>query len=172
MIRINNLSMIFAFIALNCLFVEPKAQNKIVGVVTDSITGETLPFVSIYLKGATFGTMTDNSGKFSMNVPLTAQHFYASSIGYKEKTIAIREFKHSNLKIQLTPLSYAISGVVVKPKKRKYLKKGNPAVEFVKKVIASKDLHDPLHKLYFQYEQDENITIALNNFQKEKNKIL
>ncbi|MHB9140714.1 MAG: DUF5686 family protein, partial [Paludibacter sp.] len=77
-----------------------------------------------------------------------------------------------SLKILLSPTSYDISEVVVKPKKHKYKKKGNPAVDFVKRVIASKEKYNPLNKPYYQYEHYEKINIALNNFQKEKNKAL
>ena len=44
-----------------------KAQNTIIsGIVTDSITGETLPYVSVILKGTTIGTTTDDDGKFTV----------------------------------------------------------------------------------------------------------
>ena len=155
---------------LNYAFVETTAQYKVKGIVTDSLTGEVLPFISIQLKGTAIGAMTDNSGKFSLSVPFSAQLLSATSIGYKQKSIMLSNAKHGILKIQLSPTSYRITEVVVKSSKKKYKKKGNPAVEFVQKVIISKKLHDPLNKDYYQYEHDEKINIALNNFQKDKNK--
>lgn len=39
-------------------------QNTIIkGIVTDSITGEGLPYVSLIFKGTTIGTATDGDGK-------------------------------------------------------------------------------------------------------------
>ena len=34
------------------------------GIVKDSITGEPLPFVSVYFDGSTIGAMTDDNGAF------------------------------------------------------------------------------------------------------------
>ena len=168
----NYLSFTLAFLLINCFITEINAQNKIIGIVTDSLTHEALPFISVSLKGTTMGSMTDNSGKFILMAPVNSKFISLKSIGYKNKTISLSNQKLMNLKIQLSPTSYNISEVVVKPKKHKYKKEGNPAVDFVKRVIASKEQYNPLNKPYYQYEHYEKINIALNNFQKEKNKVL
>ena len=36
------------------------------GIVKDSVTGEALPFVSVYFDGSTIGAMTDDNGAFSL----------------------------------------------------------------------------------------------------------
>jgi len=172
MTRNNYLLLVIFIFLFNCFSFKTNAQNKINGIVTDSISGEPLPFISIYLKGTTNGTMTDNSGKFSISVPDNTSLLYASSIGYKEKPLILRTGRNNNLRIQLAPTDYKISEVTVKPKKRKYSKKGNPAVDFVKKVISSKNQHNPFNKEYYQFQHTEKIDIAINNFQKEKNKNL
>jgi len=164
--------LIISLLMLNSVFLEATAQNKITGIVTDSITKEPLPFISILVKGTTIGTITDNSGKFALTVPSKSKSISLISIGYKEKSIALTDQKISNLKIQLNRASYAMSEVVIKPKREKYKKKGNPAVDFAKRVIASKAKYDPRNKDYYQYEHYEKINIALNNFQKDKNKHL
>ena len=169
MYRKKYLSIIIVLLLLTCFGGVTKAQNKIKGVVTDSITGDPLPFISVFIKGSTVGTMTDNSGKFSLSVPYSTKLISISSIGYREKTISISTLKNATLKIQLATASYKMSEVIIKPKKRKYQKKGNPAVDFVKKVIESKNQHNPYNKAYYHYEHDEEINIALNNFQREKN---
>jgi hypothetical protein len=170
--RNKSTSLIVLLLLINFISFKASAQNKITGLVTDSLTGEAIPFISIQLKGTSIGTMTDNSGKFSLSVPYSAHLLSAGSIGYKEKTVILKSSKNSYLKIQLARRSYNISEVIIKHKKRKYSKKGNPAVEFVMKVIASKDRYNPYNKEYYRYEQDEKINIALNNFRKEKNKKL
>jgi len=163
---------ILLFLLLNYTSFETKAQNKITGIVTDSLTGVALPFVSIQFIGTSVGVMTDNSGKFKLSIPITARLIGVSSIGYKSKTIVVGTFKRNYLKIQLAAKSYSMSEVVVRIKKRKYSKKGNAAVDFVLKAIRSKDQYSPLNKDFYQYEQDEKINIALNNFQQDKNKKL
>ena len=54
--------------------------------------------------------------------------------------------------------------VVVKPKKEKYSKKENPAVKFVKQVIASRESNDPRNHDYFQYDQYEKMVFAMNDY--------
>ena len=63
-------------------------------------------------------------------------------------------------------------GENVKPKKEKYSKKNNPAVDFVKKIMAQRELTDPRRNDYYNYNKYERITIALNNFDSNKDKNL
>ena len=113
---------------LNCFFATVKAQNIIKGIVTDSISNEPLPFVSVSLKGSTLGIMTDNTGRFTLKVPAGQQILTVSSITYREKSISISNIKLNVLKIQLFRKSYSMSEVVVKRRNLRYRKKGNPAL--------------------------------------------
>ena len=47
------------------------AQNIVTGSVKDD-TGQTLPGVSVVVKGTTTGTVTDINGNFSLSVPANA----------------------------------------------------------------------------------------------------
>lgn len=76
---------------LMCLFCFQNiyAQQKtITGTVTDS-NGEALIGVSIKVKGATLGTVTDLDGNFSLNVPSDARAIEAVYIGMKTTEAAI-----------------------------------------------------------------------------------
>jgi hypothetical protein len=146
-------------------------QNKITGLVTDSLTKQPIPFVSVYFEGTTSGAMTDNSGKFLLSIPIKANILEISSVGYRKKSINISSLlKFQNLKIQLCQSTVALNEFIVKPKREKYKKKGNPAVEFVRKVIADKNKFNPLNKPYFHYRHYEKISIALNDFHSSKKK--
>ena len=117
-----------------------KAQNTIIsGIVTDSITGETLPYVSVILKGTTIGTTTDDDGKFTLTTSSNARTLSVSYLGYTEKELKVAIGKKNYFKIPLAPSSIDLGEVIVKPKKEKYSKKENPAVAFVKKVIESRE---------------------------------
>lgn len=72
--------------------------------------------------------------------------------------------KTNNLKIKLAPNGITLNEVVVKPKKEKYSKKENPAVKFVKQVIASRESNDPRNHDYFQYDQYEKMVFAMNDY--------
>lgn len=66
-----------------------QAQNlTVTGVVTDSSTGETVPFASIRVDGTTTGGMTDLDGLYSISAPADAVLIF-SSIGYKDARVEI-----------------------------------------------------------------------------------
>lgn len=139
-------------------------QTEIRGVVTDSISGETLPAVSIVFEGTTIGTTTDLDGCFSFTTNSTSRKIHISYLGYEEKILTVNPGRVNTYVIELSPTSYALSEVVIKPGKERYRKKENPAVEFVRNVISRRDEGNPRNRDYYQYEQYETVLIALNDF--------
>lgn len=148
-----------------------RAQNTLIkGVVTDSITGEALPYVSVLLEGTTIGSTTDNGGKFTISTSSKARRLLVSYLGYAEKTLDINPGKTNTLVIRLAPSSINLSEVLVKPKKERYTKKENPAVAFVRKVIEARESNDPRNQDYFRYDQYEKMVFAMNDFQPKPRK--
>lgn len=60
--------------------------------------------------------------------------------------------------------------VVVKPKKVKYSKKNNPAVDFVNYLRKEAKKHDPANSDYYSYDKYEKTLIALNDFKRDFSK--
>ncbi|WP_026951618.1 TonB-dependent receptor domain-containing protein [Algoriphagus mannitolivorans] len=89
------------------------AQTTISGTVTDGSTKETLVGVNILVKGKVIGTITDLSGKFSLNVnqepPFT---LIFSMVGYNTKEVAITGGV-SNLNVVLEESSIMGQEVVI-----------------------------------------------------------
>lgn len=159
------------FLVFVLLSLGVKSQNTIInGVVTDSITGELLPYVSVILKGTTIGTTTDDDGEFSLSTSSSANTLQVSYLGYEEKELKVNQGKTNNFKIRLVSSSIALSEVVIKPKKEKYTKKENPAVAFVRKVIEARESNDPHNQDYFQYDQYEKMVFAMNDFKPKPKK--
>ena len=125
--------------------------TSISGIVVDGDTGETLPFVQIYFLKSTsnkgmvpseIGTTSDLDGNFTISNThgYTTLHF--QMMGYKTEMLTLRKGQaRKNARIKLTPDVYGLQDIVVTPKNRKrdYKRKGNPAVELIKNVIARKD---------------------------------
>ncbi|OYU96075.1 MAG: TonB-dependent receptor [Bacteroidetes bacterium B1(2017)] len=78
-------------------------QLTISGYVKDSATGETLIGASIRNVEGTFGTVTNVYGFFSIRVPSTTTQLNCSYIGYKPKTVSIKNLKGSAIEIELAP---------------------------------------------------------------------
>ena len=87
------------------------AQNiSVSGNVTDSSTGEPVPYASIHLEGTTFGVSSDNEGHYSISVPHDGSLVY-SSIGYKTQVITVASSAVIN--VELHPDSEFIDETIV-----------------------------------------------------------
>ncbi len=63
---------------------------RISGYISDSESGEKLPFASVYLHDKSQGTSSNEYGFYSMKVPAGEIHIYFSYLGYK---LEIKDFK-------------------------------------------------------------------------------
>lgn len=146
------------------------AQYVVQGVVTDSLTREPMPYVSVRLKNTTEGTTTGSDGRFYFKTYRNEGELVISTIGYNEYSRQIHPARNTLYKVALSPATYALNEVVVKPKREHYRKKDNPAVDFVRRMIEHRDDHSPDEKDFWQRERYEKTTFALNNFDEEKQK--
>ena len=144
-----------------------QAQNtkfRIHGHISDSVTKESLPYISVRIRNSSYGCSSDNNGNFSFMSPALKDTLIISSIGYKEKHVALTGHTKFPLKVQLSPEMYELSEITIKPKKEKYSKKNNPAVELARKLIAKRDDNSPKNKAFYSRDRHEKLNIALNNF--------
>ncbi|NLR82311.1 TonB-dependent receptor [Chitinophaga eiseniae] len=91
-------------------------QNiKITGRVIDGKTRESLPGVSISIKGSSTGTQTDIDGRFSLSFPAGKEEatLVVYFLGFKKQEIAINKNKAANLQIQLEEDRLGLDEVVV-----------------------------------------------------------
>ncbi len=141
------------------------------GTVTDSITGEPLPYASLLLQGTGLGCVTDGNGQFSLVLPRRSGTLRVSFMGYRTKNIGLSTRQSSvDMAIQLSPDGVSLKEVVVKPRKEKYRKKENPAVAFVRQVIARRKENSPRNHQYFSYDQYEKTLFGKNDYTPKKRK--
>ena len=67
-----------------------QAQTVISGTVTDSESGETIPFVNIYIKGTTAGATSGISGNYRISTTQVGDTLIASYIGFIPQKVAIK----------------------------------------------------------------------------------
>lgn len=72
------------------------------GTVTDSATGKPLPFASIYIKGTTQGTTTNDQGKYSINISGQADKVICQYVGYQKEEKNISSATVVNFKLSRT----------------------------------------------------------------------
>src|ERR1700744_3472289 len=91
---ISGLLLLCFFIINNAL-----AQNIAVkGTVTDAATGETMPGVSVIVKGTSIGTQTDVNGVFSIKAPAAATLTF-TYLGYTDQSVAVNGQATINIKL-------------------------------------------------------------------------
>ena len=160
---------LFCLVGLLCLFsLEGQNEIRIKGLVTDSVRGEPLPYVSIIVKGTTTGAATDLDGRFSLTVPSSAsgKMLEVSYLGYSTKQVPLKSGQ--SLSIQLAPTGIALNEVVVKPGRERYRRRDNPAVAFVKNVIERRDANDPRNHDYYSYDRYQKMVFAMNDYKPKK----
>lgn len=156
-------------------FLHAQSITSASGIVKDSITGEPLSYVSVYFDNSTIGAMTDDNGKFSLQNDKGLKKLVVTSLGFDTRMIDLKAGKKNDgLDILLSSTSFAISEVVIKPKREKYTRKDNPAVELIKKVIEHKDDNRIESKDEYQTEVYEKLSMSLDNFNPnlDKNKFM
>lgn len=84
-------------------------------------------------------------------------------MGYVTKVVNIIPGVTKNLNVRMRPDDIMLDEVVVKPKREKYSRKNNPAVELMKKVIAHKNNNKLSENDYYQYNKYQKITMSLND---------
>ena len=149
------------FLLLGCC-ISVSAQN-IQGVVTDSLTNEPIPYLSVFYEGKGVGSITDNDGHYKVETRKGWNKLTFSAVGYVTKVVNIIPGVTKNLNVRMRPDDIMLDEVVVKPKREKYSRKNNPAVELMKKVIAHKNNNKLSENDYYQYNKYQKITMSLND---------
>jgi hypothetical protein len=144
-------------------FSQVSDKTVIKGLVTDALTGYPMAYVSVFIKGTTVGTLTDNAGKYRIETSLPAGTISFSFIGYQPESREIKKGIEQIVDIQMALTSITLDEVVVKAKKKDYSNKNNPAVELIDLVVARKVENRPEAFNYLEYKTYEKIQFAFSN---------
>lgn len=105
------LSFLIAFFCVEQSFAQDK-KVKVEGVVVDE-NKATLPGVSVFIKGTSVGTVTDENGRFVIYLPNAKDSLNFSYIGYNMEAIRCTPAHQKMMKIQLTPAHQELQELVV-----------------------------------------------------------
>lgn len=155
------------FFCLVSLFISFDASAQIKGVVTDSLTNEPLMYITVQYEGKGVGAITNAEGEYQVETRKGWDELMFSAIGYITKRVKLTP-DTKVLNVQLAPADVMLSEVVVKPKKEKYSRKNNPAVDFMQKVIANKKTLKLEENDYYQYQKYEKMKMSINDVTPEK----
>ena len=156
-------------IALLMLCMPLAAQiTGISGIIYDAQTGEPIPFAQILFQNTGIGTTSDLNGKFRLVTTEKHDIVEFRMVGYKTFTLTLKRGRIlTNQKINLENDNILLEDVVVRPErkqKEKYRRKGNPAVELMRNVIAHKYDNRLVSEEAYSCSRYEKMTFSFDPF--------
>ncbi len=131
--------------------------SQLSGVVRDSLTNEPIPYASVSYAGKGVGSISDLNGAYRITTHKGWNEVTFTAVGYRKKTIKFVPGVTQKLNVKLQPTDVQIKEVIIKPKKEKYSRKNNPAVELMRKVIAHKSSQRLEENDFYQYDKYQNV---------------
>lgn len=140
------------------------AQTLIQGMVTDSLTGKPLAFVSLAVKNTKLGTLTDMDGKFTLNVPAPTS-LLISYVGYRSKEInwvGLKKSDLGNLKITMAQSFNTTAELTV-------LSGANPANRIIRLASTNRRKNNPDKLASYSYRSHNKfyVTTAPDSLRKK-----
>ena len=89
------------------------SSSQIKGVVNDSITGKSIPFVSIWVENENNGTTSEEDGTFSVNVSEKSKNLIFSALGYDKKIIKVSKVSE----VYLKQIPYQLEEIIISKRK-------------------------------------------------------
>lgn len=162
---------LFAIFVLLLVFTMNALGQKITGVILDASTGDSLSLAGVTYKDRNVSTIANLSGAFTIS-RINGATLYFSCMGYREEKVNITKATPSRLTIKLKPDTKQLNEVVIKAERKRYVRKDNPAVELMKRVIDAKKSTKLENHDYFQYNKYQKLSMSLNDYKvKEQDSI-
>ncbi len=130
--------------------------TKVMGVVEDSVSGETMPFVNIHFKGTTIGLTTTIDGSYCIETKNPSDSLIASFVGYDRQAKAVKIGQFQYINFGLFPGNILLETVEI-------IAGENPAEVLLRKIIKNKERNDPDKYDAYQYESYNKIQVDANN---------
>tara|TARA_Y100000385_G_C13107058_1_gene648762 strand:- start:1189 stop:3663 length:2475 start_codon:yes stop_codon:yes gene_type:complete len=141
-----------------CISLQSTAQKTLVeGIVTDELTGEVMPFVTVQFQNSKIGTFTDSIGHYKFETYYATDSLVFTYSGYIRVTIPIKLDGSQEINIAMPVLTSEYDEVyIVAPDEF-------PSTTLHKKVIANKRVNNKEKLDSYEYEVYNKVQLDLNN---------
>jgi len=124
---------VFLFLLLQIIFsYSTYAQIVVTGIIKDKESNEPLPAANIQIEGTYRGTISNDDGKFQIELLDLPSYILISYIGYKSQKIEISQKPNRVLEVYLTPIPLEGKPLLVVAE--------DPALEIMREVIRRKQI--------------------------------
>jgi hypothetical protein len=127
------------------------------GIVTDGVTGEPMPFVTVRFMDSKIGTHTDTNGYYSFNTYYATDSLVFSFSGYLKQVVPIELDNSQEINITLQIQQTDVEEVYVRPPDE------FPSTILHKKVVAHKRINNKEKLDSYEYEVYNKVQLDLNN---------
>lgn len=152
-------------LAMVCACSLAAQTTKVSGVVTDAVTGETVPFVNVGFADTRVSTTTDFDGAFTLESYYATDSIRVTGTGYKTFTAPIKKDVAQTVAVKLEPSTGELQEVVVT-----YTE--NSAYAILRQVTRNKPVNNRAKLAAYEYESYNKVEFDLNNitedFRKKK----
>ncbi|UFH53020.1 DUF5686 and carboxypeptidase-like regulatory domain-containing protein [Spirosoma sp. KNUC1025] len=159
---LRNTVLAILFLLICILPAAAQTIYTISGKVTDAVTGEGIPFVSVAVKGQTSGTTSDVNGRYSLRIKNLSDSLIVLSLGYRTRTYPILPQPSQVIDAQLEAAATKLQEVKV------YAKGGDPAYRVIREVVRRQDQYNPARLQAYQYDSYTKIEGYINHFTSER----
>jgi len=129
------------------------------GRVTDSNSGDPIPFSNVVFVGTSIGATTDFEGYFTITTSNFTDSLVASYIGYKNK---IKYFNE-----EVLTLNFQLEEDVINLEEVVFVAGENPAFEILRKVVSNKSDNTKKKLDAYEYETYTKVEIDVDNISEE-----
>lgn len=138
-------------------------KTKVSGVVTDALTSETLPYVTVFFQDSKISASTDFEGFYSIETYYATDSLTVSCIGYKSqsKKVELDEIQVVNFQIEAGSVTIGEARIVADKKAE------NPAHIIVRNILKNKKINNRAKLEAFEYETYNKVEFDLNNLTEE-----
>lgn len=150
--------------------------TTISGLLYDSQTGQAIPYatLSTETRQSVSGTVSDDKGRFTITlqqdqIAQDSVTLQISCLGYEGRTLRLDKFQDHKLgRIPLKPKATLMETVVVKPKRERYRRKGNPAVTIMRQAMERKRQNQLTSLPDYSYQLYQKTLLAQGDIQRGK----
>lgn len=159
------LALALAVAAMICPLCGFGASRLFHGHVVDSVSGDPVEIPTLFLLKAGHGVVGDIDGRFSIQAA-PDDTLRVSSVGYSTRFIPLVQLRSRNLgAVRLQRYDTELAEVVIRPGKRKYSKKNNPAYDLMVEIREKADSLDPIRLPDHNYDFYTRYVLGLNDFE-------
>ncbi len=164
LVRLDKKWVLLSALILGSSALFSQALSIVSGTVTDRSTGKPLPFVNIFFKGTSVGTITDKNGHYILRT--TTQEYdsiVASFIGYKTQVKIFSRGREQTLDFALVPDLINLKEVVI-------MSGENPAWAIIRKAVKRKSLYNKRSLTAYEYNSYNRIEMYFDDISDRLNK--